>query len=221
MTPDTASRPAEVPTRRAVLDLLKRLGPRDAGDLAAELGLSAMAVRQHLYALRDDRLVTFAEQPRPIGRPAKLWRLTAAADRYFPDAHAELTVALIESMRHAFGDDGIHRLLTVRSRAQIATYAGRVDRRASLRHRLSALAEIRSEEGYMAEVRDADDGAYLLIENHCPVCRAAAACTGLCAAELTVFRAVLGPDVEIARTDHILAGARRCAYRVIGTASPP
>ena len=91
MTPDTASRPAEVPTRRAVLDLLKRLGPRDAGDLAAELGLSAMAVRQHLYALRDDRLVTFAEQPRPIGRPSKLWRLTAAADRYFPDAHAELT----------------------------------------------------------------------------------------------------------------------------------
>jgi predicted ArsR family transcriptional regulator len=29
-----------------------------------------------------------------------------------------------------------------------------------------------------------------------------------------VFRDVLGPDVEIRRTDHILAGARRCAYRI-------
>ena len=80
--------------------------------------------------------------------------------------------------------------------------------------RLQALAAIRSEEGYMAEVRKAEGGAYLLIENHCPVCHAAAACTGLCAAELSVFQAVLGLDVEVTRGDHILAGARRCAYRV-------
>ena len=55
---------------------------------------------------------------------------------------------------------------------------------------------------------------YLLVENHCPICSAAAQCQGLCAAELAVFRAVLGPDVDVERTDHILAGARRCAYRV-------
>ena len=67
----------------------------------------------------------------------------------------------------------------------------------------------------MAEVRNGEDGAFLLIENHCPVCRAAAACTGLCAAELSVFQAVLGIDVEVTRGDHILAGARRCAYRVV------
>jgi len=29
-----------------------------------------------------------------------------------------------------------------------------------------------------------------------------------------VFHDVLGPDVEIERIDHILAGARRCAYRI-------
>ncbi len=40
-------------------------------------------------------------------------------------------------------------------------------------------------------------------------------CTGLCAAELSVFQAVLGINVEVTRGDHILAGARRCAYRVV------
>ncbi|MES2724598.1 MAG: MarR family transcriptional regulator, partial [Pseudomonadota bacterium] len=55
---------------------------------------------------------------------------------------------------------------------------------------------------------------FLLVENHCPICAAAAACQGFCRAELMVFRAVLGPGVHIERTDHILAGARRCAYRI-------
>ena len=66
----------------------------------------------------------------------------------------------------------------------------------------------------MAEVTKAD-GGYLLVENHCPVCSAAAACTGLCTMELEVFRKALGRDLKVERIDHILAGARRCAYLVM------
>jgi predicted ArsR family transcriptional regulator len=47
-----------------------------------------------------------------------------------------------------------------------------------------------------------------------PTCAAATKCTGLCSAELEVFRGVLGPSVEIARTEHIISGSRRCTYRV-------
>lgn len=66
----------------------------------------------------------------------------------------------------------------------------------------------------MAEARSAGRGEFLLVENHCPVCAAAQACQGLCRGELDLFRAVLGPEVEVERIDHILAGARRCSYRV-------
>ncbi len=214
MPDNSVTRATEQPTRRALLDVLKRHGPRKAADLSRDLGVSAMAVRQHLYAMQEEGLIAFVEEARPRGRPAKLWCLTEAADRYFPDAHAELTVGLLESMRHAFGEAGLNRLLSVRGREQADAYAKRMAERDGLRARLDALAKIRTEEGYMAEVQETADGDFLLIENHCPICRAAAACTGLCAAELLVFRAVLGPDVAIERTDHILAGARRCAYRV-------
>ncbi len=219
MPDNRITKASEQPTRRALLDLLKKAGARKADDLSEQMGVSAMAVRQHLYALQEEGLVGFSEQARPRGRPAKLWHLTDAAARYFPDAHAELTVRLLQSMRHAFGEAGLNRLLSVRSREQADAYSGRIDAESEagpddLRKRLDVLAAIRTEEGYMAEVRESDEGGFLLIENHCPICRAAAACTGLCAAELLVFRAVLGPDVTIERTDHILAGARRCAYRV-------
>jgi predicted ArsR family transcriptional regulator len=66
----------------------------------------------------------------------------------------------------------------------------------------------------MAEWRAEGDG-FLLIENHCPICAAAAACQGFCRAELEVFQDTLGPGVAIERIDHILAGARRCAYRIV------
>src|SRR3546814_9116142 len=89
----------------------------------------------------------------------------------------------------------IYKILQLRAREQIAAYRARMDRQASLPKKLQALAEIRTDEGYMAEVSKAN-GGYLLVENHCPVCAAAAACTGLCNMELEVFRKSLGRSEE-------------------------
>lgn len=211
------AKPLEPRTRRGLLERLKCDGAQDAGALAETLGVSAMAVRQHLYALEREGLVTFEQDSRPVGRPAKLWRLTAAADRFFPDGHAALTLDLLAALREAFGEAGLEKLLAVRTAGQIATYQRRIDPADSLKARLAALARIRSEEGYMAAVQRDDSDGFLLVENHCPVCAAARTCQGLCASELEVFRRVLGPDVTVERGDHILAGARRCAYRVRAT----
>src|SRR6266545_90916 len=170
-----------VRTRRALLHLLKQEGPMEAQELGARLHVSAMAVRQHLYALHKEQLVTYHEVPRPIGRPAKRWQLTPAADRLFPEGYAELTLGLLTSIKQAFGETGLEQLLTIRSQQQVAAYRAHMDGHDTLAQRLAA---------------------------------AAAACTGLCRNELKVFQEVLGADVRIERTEHIVAGAPRCAYRV-------
>ncbi len=59
-----------------------------------------------------------------------------------------------------------------------------------------------------------DSGALTLVENHCPICAAAQTCQGLCRDELALFQALL-PDAEVERSEHLLSGARRCAYRVV------
>lgn len=210
--------PAQKRSRRILIDSLKQEGPQNAASLARRLGVSAMAVRQHLYDLEAEGLVTHEAEARPpghkaVGRPSKLWRLTPAADRFFPDGHAEFSVGLINSMKQAFGAEGLDRLLKLRAREQVAAYKARLDRQPSLPKKLQALAEIRTEEGYMAEVSKTN-GGHLLVENHCPVCSAAAACTSLCRLELEVFQKALGREHEVKRIDHILAGARRCAYLV-------
>jgi predicted ArsR family transcriptional regulator len=207
-TPTTEPR-----SREAILRLLKLRGPQDAASLAEALGVTAMAVRQHLYALQQEGFVTYREEPRPVGRPAKLWLLTDSAQRFFPDAHGELSAGLLAAMAKAFGDKGLARLLKARAKQVTADYRKRLDRDAPLAERVAALAAMRDAEGYMAEAEETADG-WLLVENHCPICVAARACSGLCQVELEVFRKVLGKDASVERVDHILAGARRCAYRV-------
>src|SRR5215467_13628825 len=180
-----------VRTNRAIVHLLKQEGAMDAMQLASRLHLSAMAVRLHLYALQSQQLVSYAE----------------------------LTLSLLGSIGKAFGKAGLERLLTLRTRDQVAAYRERMTEARSLRQRLKALAAIRTDEGFMADVKPQPGGAFLLVENHCPICAAATACTGLCAKELEVFQSVLGDDIAITRTEHIVAGARRCAYRVCPAAA--
>jgi len=209
-----ARQQGERKTRRAIVKILKTQGPLGSAQLAGQLGLTAMAVRQHLYALQHEGHVEAEERPVPIGRPAKHWRLTREADQLFPEAYAELNVSLIEALRDTFGDEGLDQVLVSRCARQRKDYAKRIRPSDPLEKKLKELARVRTEEGYMAEVRSEKDGSYLLVENHCPICAAANSCQGFCTTELDLFRAVLGQGVDVQREEHIVAGDRRCAYRV-------
>jgi predicted ArsR family transcriptional regulator len=214
MAQTPARQAGERQTRRAIVKILKTEGPLDSARLAKKLRLTAMAVRQHLYALEREKLVNFEERPVPVGRPAKHWQLTRQADRLFPDAYAELNVALIDALQDAFGAEGIERVLQSRSARQRAAYMQRIPVGAPLGQKLRLLARIRTEEGYMAQFTRDGSGGFLFIENHCPICAAAAACQGLCAMELDLFRQILGPNANVERSEHIIAGDRRCVYSV-------
>ena len=209
----TCAKADETKTRRRIVKLLKTEGAMDSASLAGHLDVTAMAVRQHLYALQQEKLVTAEERPVPLGRPAKFWRLTKEAERLFPDAYAELNAALITSVQDAFGPQGMARLLDARMARQRADYRARIDGSAPLAKRIQQLAKIRADEGYMAEVKR-DGTGFLFIENHCPICAAATACQGFCSSELELFRSALGPGVSVERAEHILSGDRRCVYRI-------
>src|ERR1700755_1241292 len=165
-----ARQTGERKTRRAIVKLLKTEGPLGSAQLAERLGLTAMAVRLHLCALQEEGLVGSEDRPVPVGRPAKFWRLTREADRHFPEAYAELSVALIEAMQETFGAEGLNRVLVSRCARQREEYAKRIRPTDSLKKRLAELARGRTEEGYIAAVRpDGETGGFLLVENHCPI----------------------------------------------------
>lgn len=197
-----------------ILFQLKTRGPAETLAIAAALGISRQATLQHLERLVADGLIAHSDARRGVGRPRRVWALTEKAQARFPDTHAQLTLEMLDAVRAEFGEDGVERMILRREAATATGYAAAMADVESLEARVQRLAEIRTAEGYMASASPDPAGGFLLVENHCPICAAAAACQGFCRAELMVFRTVLGPGVEIERTDHILAGARRCAYRI-------
>ena len=201
--------------RRRILDHLKLQGAATPAELARDLNLTAAAVRQHLDGLAEEGLVSVSDEHTGTpGRPAGRWSLTRRAHGLFPDRHGELTAQIVDAIRQVGGDDMLDRVIEVRTDSQRRDYESAVAEAGdSLSARAVALARMRTNEGYMAEVTE-DDGDLLLIEHHCPICEAAETCAGFCRAELGVFREVLGDDVTVERTEHLLSGGARCAYRI-------
>ncbi|MGE0210341.1 MAG: helix-turn-helix transcriptional regulator [Parvibaculaceae bacterium] len=197
-----------------ILLLLKTRGATTTAVVARHLAVTLAGARKHLMSLVEDDLVAFADEKGKVGRPRRLWRLTEKAATRFPDNHAFLTLELIGTAREIFGENGLDSLIARREQETLARYEARLKARQTLPARVAALCRIRTEEGYMAEWQRLPDRSLLLVENHCPICAAAKLCQGFCRSELDLFRHLLGPEATVERTDHILAGARRCAYRI-------
>lgn len=197
------------------LYLLKTRGALTAQALAAELGLTSMGARKQLQALEEKGLAETETQAQGVGRPVQLWRLSERGHGRFPDRHSDLTLQLLEQVRAVFGEAGLERLIQRREEQSEADYRQAMSGAEGLPQRLDALARIRSQEGYMAELQP-DGAGWLLLENHCPICAAARQCQGLCRSELALFERVLGPAAAVERVEHALAdGGWRCVYRIV------
>src|SRR5437763_921233 len=99
------------------------MSPVTAAALAARLGVTGMAVRQHLEGLEELGLVLHQTRAGQRGRPSKLWRTTRKADSRFADSHAALAVELIGQVREALGEQSLERLIALRTAEQELSYA--------------------------------------------------------------------------------------------------
>jgi predicted ArsR family transcriptional regulator len=197
-----------------LLHALKATGPQSAAVLGRRLGMTAVGARQHLARLEAEGLVAAGDHAAGVGRPKRSWSLTAAGHARFPDNHAGLTLELIAAIRKSGGEALVDRVIGVREQAALQAYGAALKGARTLKERVKRLAKLRSAEGYMASSAAGPDGSLLLIENHCPICVAAKACQGFCRSELALFQAALGDGVTVERAEHILAGGRRCVYRI-------
>jgi predicted ArsR family transcriptional regulator len=206
--------------KRRIIERLKRIESATAGDLAEAFALTATAVRQHLDSLQAVGLVTRRQVVADgRGRPPTLWALTPLAADLFPDRHGELTVELVASIRTALGEAALQTVLDERAERQLTSYRQQMTHTIEMAVRVRRLAEVRTAEGYLAEVELNDDGSYTLTEHHCPIHDAAATCVGLCASELALFQRTLGDAVTVTRTQHLLGGDARCRYRIAPVAA--
>lgn len=207
---DTLSQSGHSGTRGQLLKLLKHRGGLTVGELADDLDMTSMGVRQHLNTLERDGLVTHEREQRGMGRPSYVYSLTDAGDELFPRTYAHMANALLSAARQLDGEGGVNRLLEARNRELQAQYEARMAEK-SFGERVQELARIRTDEGYMADWEQLDDDTFVLREHNCAICQIAEQCAQACAYELKLFQQVFG-DATIRRETHMIRGDSSCTY---------
>jgi predicted ArsR family transcriptional regulator len=195
-----------------ILSLIKTQGDMSVKSLAQQLQMTTMGVGQHLNKLLDKGLLKNYQQKQERGRPISLWKLTGQGHGQYTDRHANLTIDLINLVEESFGQQGLDKIIQARSDQSLAIYLSELSD-LSLAEKVQRLAQIRSDEGYMATVIT-EQGSFTLIENHCPICAAASACQGFCKRELENFQACFEGVASVERSQHILEGDSRCCYKI-------
>lgn len=201
--------------RRAVLDCLKREGEASAERIAAVAGVTVSAVRQHLTTLEAEGLVAHRDERAGPGRPRRRHCLTPAAEGMWPKRYGQLANQLL-----GFVEDSdpalVDRAFELRGQARADRARRRLEGR-SFDERVTELARILDEDGYLAGCEKLAAGRWRIVEHNCAILDVAARYGAACRSELAFLRAAI-PDAEIERTHHMMAGSHVCAYDVhLGT----
>jgi predicted ArsR family transcriptional regulator len=209
--------------RRAILVRLRHDGPSTPDQLASKLGASRTGVLQQLRALEATRLVARQSVRHGVGRPRHLYDVTPDAQDLFPSNYDALAVGLLQAIVAVGGSDLIEEVFAARRRQIVdrirERLVQRVPKKSSLAARVRELSVIQDEQGYLCETLLAPDGTIRLREHNCAIYNVASTNRTACAAELELFREVLGADVV--RETHIASGDRSCTYKIAPLARPP
>ena len=203
--------PVVTDAQRGVLYVVRRRGEATVDEIAEALDMTPSGARQHLAALGDAGLVESAPLRRngDRGRPAQVWRTTAAADPIFPSAYGELTNELLGYL----DDDTVTAVFIRRRDSRIDHARVRLARRRGFGAKVEELTRILDEDGYLASCERVDDRTWLVTEHNCAIQSVARSQPLACRSEIEFLRAAM-PDATIERTSHIVAGESCCAYRV-------
>lgn len=184
--------------------------------LAKALSLSAVGVRRHLDGLVADGMVepVAARRGQGAGRPAAGWRLTRTGLEQFPRRYDAFALELLEDLAEEAGPEVVTAVFARRTEKLVGQYQAVLDGVEDPKERVRLVASLRDQAGYLTECTSDGDGAVRLVENNCAVHRLAEQHSAVCDMELVLFRRVLGPDVEVTRESHTMAGDPVCCYRI-------
>ena len=197
--------------KREILLLLKKRPGVSLSELARARGISKVAALRHIGALEQQGLVERSYEHRDVGRPSVHFRLSRRASGIFPQAYAQMSLTALEFIERRLGREAVVEAL--QERAHDVEDQNRVRLTApDLRRRVEALAQLRSEGGYMAEATGAKGSTVEMREHNCPVLAIAGVYPEACEVERRMFESMLRARVE---TSHrVVAGDPVCRFLV-------
>ena len=179
-------------------------------DVAADLGVTASAVRLHLAQLQAGGAIHAEKVREGVGRPYHVYSLTPQAHDLFYKDYGDLARLLLEEVSESQGPDEMQDVLG-RVGARLAEkYRDQVPGQ-DLAERVKAWAELLDQRGVTVEIQRIDDG-FILREYGCLYQNVAAENRAICEMERQVMARLLGSGVRL--TQCMMDGHRGCQFAV-------
>ncbi len=177
------------PTRDQILDYLSTRAHASAAEMATALGVTAANIRHHLGTLQAKGLVCAEASHKAAGRgrPAKLYRLTPAAQQVYLEP---LTRALLEALRRRDDAEGVNQRLCDVLCGDVSPVSHH-----SLRERLQHAMQ-RLETLHFKPRWEAHHDGPRVVFRRCPYASLVADFPELCGLDVLMLERMLGAKVE-------------------------
>lgn len=193
--------------KREIVLYLKRTPDASLAEIARASDVSKAAALGHLRELETERWIERSYRRGSVGRPAVGFRLAEGSDGLFPQGYGEMSRCALAFIERRLGRPAVVELLQERevadlNRARLAS--------GDLRARVSELARIRTEGGYMAELGARRRDAIEMREHNCPILTVAQEYPEACDAERRMFESLLHARIEVSH--RVAAGDPVCRF---------
>ncbi len=204
-------------TRERLLRLVVEAGPVSVVQLARDLDLTPAGVRRHVAALEEEGQIAARAvaptMPAGRGRPARRYVATDRGQAALQSTYADIAEEALAFLSEALGPDAVAAFARSRMAAIEGELASVTSQVPDLLHRVDALAEALSRDGFASSVRPVPGGAAVqLCQGHCPVQDVATRFPALCEAEAQMFSRLLG--VHVQRLSTLAGGGHVCTTHV-------
>jgi predicted ArsR family transcriptional regulator len=199
-------------TRQHIIEFLKEKGQATVDELAHVVDLTSMAVRYHLKVLQADNLIVASAIRRQDGpgRPQQVYKLTDAADEFFPEDYHGLTTCLLDELSLRLGPEGVDDVfLSLANRLASEAPPPRADQ--TFEERLAEVITFLSTKGFTVCWEAAGDD-YLIHAYSCPYRQVVKGYQAVCQLDKHVIGSML--NTFPTRIACLTTGDDHCTYRV-------
>jgi len=201
----------ENPTRNQIIMLLKRNSKQSVAQLSKQMGITPMAVRQHLMSLERREIISYKPKKSGIGRPVFLYSLTDKARDIFPKSYVNFIKDMLRMIEDEGGRKKVEKMfMKMKARTLNGKYRHLMEKK-DLKEKVDALVSMLDDEGFMVELDDNED-TFSIKQFNCLLYSIAGEYPEACKYELQMYRDLLGKDVKrtVCQTD----GDPACVYVV-------
>jgi len=197
----------------SILREIKKSQGLSVTELCQRVGLSYMGIKQHCIGLEREGYLDTWRRPKGMGRPEKAYRLTDGAKEFFPSRYPQFSLQILDSVKEIYGSLGPEKILHNIYKAETQRYETKLEKLDG-ESRFRGLAQLREEDGYMAEYSfDNSSRTHRITEFNSAIQDCLDSFPMIRDYERQMFEKILRAKVR--RDEERISGLYRCTYSAV------